>query len=301
MSLSPRVSFLGANTAAQLRLRDAYGRLDRANQQVSTTKLYSRPSDDASASSRAALLQDQLDQMNTFDRGIEDARSRLSVADTKAGQAMDIYHRITELATEAASSLNSGSSRQSIREEVLSLQSELVGVANSKYLGNPVFAGLGASNAVAFNAGTSTWTFSGTPADRLTRRVAPGETVDASVTASELFSNGTTDIFTVLDGLATSLANNDTPGIQASLDQVASLQSTLSAAQARIGTSVNRVEDASTRNSAVKLSLTDELSSVQNVDLSVAVTDQNRLSVAYQAALGVTAKASQQTLLDWLR
>jgi flagellar hook-associated protein 3 FlgL len=268
---------------------------------VSTGKAYSRPSENQSASSRAAVLQDSLDQVNTFNRAIDDARSRLSLADTKMQQAMDLYHRITELATQASSSINSADSRKSIREEVLQLRGELESIANTQYLGAPIFAGFEAGNAVTYDTVGGTWVFSGSPADRLQRRIGPNEVVDTSITAAELFSNGTDDIFTVLDDLAASLNANNTAGIQASLDQVAALRSTLSAGQARMGAVVNRVEQASDRNASIKVTLTAELSRVQDVDLGDAITDQSRLTMAYQAALGATAKATEQTLLDWLR
>jgi flagellar hook-associated protein 3 FlgL len=301
MTIIPRTSFLGANRAAQSRLRAAYARMEKANQQVSTGKAYSRPSENQSASSRAAVLQDQLDQVATFTRAIDDSRSRLAISDTKMQQAMDLYHRITELATQASSSINSADSRKSIREEVLQLRGELEGIANTQYLGAPIFAGYESANAVTFDTTTSSWVFNGSPTDRLQRRLGPNEVVDTNITAGELFSNGTNDIFSVLDDLADALNNNDTPGIQASLDQVTSLRSTLSAGQARMGAVVNRVEQASDRNASIKVTLTTELSRVQDVDLGDAITDQSRLTMAYQAALGVTAKANDQTLLDWLR
>ncbi|MEY2552823.1 MAG: flagellar hook-associated protein 3 FlgL [Ilumatobacteraceae bacterium] len=301
MTNVPRMSFLGANLAAQSRLRAAYARMEKANQQVSTGKAYFRPSENQSASARAAVLQDQLDQVSSFGRAIDDSRSRLSLADTKMQQAMDLYHRITELATQAASSINSADSRKAIREEVLQLHGELESIANTQHLGAPIFGGFGAGNAVSFDTTSSSWVFAGSPSDRLQRRIGPNEVVDTSITAGELFSNGTTDIFTVLDGLATALNNNDTPNIQASLDQVTSLRSTLSSGQARMGAVVNRVEQASDRNASIKVTLTAELSQVQDVDIGDAMTDQSRLTMAYQAALGVTAKANSQTLLDWLR
>jgi flagellar hook-associated protein 3 FlgL len=301
MTIVPRMSFLGANRAAQSRLRAAYSRMEKANQQVSTGKAYSRPSENQSASSRAAVLQDQLDQVSSFGRAIDDARSRLSLSDTKMQQAMDLYHRITELATQAASSLNSADSRKAIREEVLQLRGELEGIANTQHLGAPIFGGFESGNPVTFDTPSSSWVFTGSASDRLQRRIGPNEVVDTSITASELFANSTTDIFTVLDGLADALNNNDTPGIQASLDQVTSLRSTLSSGQARMGAVVNRVEQASDRNASINVTLTAELSRVQDVDLGDAITDQSRLTMAYQAALGVTAKANSQTLLDWLR
>jgi flagellar hook-associated protein 3 FlgL len=301
MSTTPRISFLGANRTAQLRLRDAFGRLDRANQRVASGKAYSRPSEDTSASSRAATLREQMDQLLSFDRSIDDAKSRLTIADTKMSQAMELYHRAATLATQGASSLNSPESRLAIREEILQLRGELQAVANTTYLGAPIFAGLEDGQAVSFDTGTSSWVFNGNPTDRVQRRVAPSEQVDVSITAQELFTNGTDDMFQVLDDLAASLAADDTPGIQATLDRVAALRSTLSAGQARLGAVTNRVEQAESRNEAIKISLTAELSEVEHVDLADAITDQEQLSVAYQAALGVIAQTSRTTLLDWLR
>ena len=79
------------------------------------------------------------------------------------------------------------------------------------------------------------------------------------------------------------------------------LRSTLSAGQSRIGAAVNRVEAAESRNSAIRITLSTERSQVEDVDLNDAITEQSRLALAYQAALGVTAKANQQTLLDYWR
>lgn len=297
----PRTTFISANRAAQFRLRAAYSRMEKANTQVATGKAYARPSESPSASSRAALLQDQLDQFNTFDRAVDDARSRISIADTKIQQAVDLYHRITELGTQAATSTSSPSARLAIREEVLQLRGELEAIANTEYLGQPLFGGFTSGPAVAWNGGTSTWDFNGTPAQRLQRRIAPGEAVDTNITANELFDNGTTDVFTALDALATALAANDTPNISAAVGTIGSLRGTLTAGQAKLGAVLNRVEQAADRNASIRVTLTAELSQVQDVDLGDAITDQSRLTMAYQAALGVTAKANEQTLLDYWR
>lgn len=301
MTIVPRISFLGANSATQARLRSAYAAMEDANRRVATGKAYSRPSENESASARAAVLQDQLDQLDSFDRSVDDAKSRLSIADTKLQQATNLYHRITELATQAATSTSSTASRLSVREEVLQLRGELEAIANSQYLGAPLFAGFQSGAAVSWDTGTSTWVFAGAPSERLQRRIAPSEVVDTSITAGELFSNGTDDIFTTLDGLATALGADDVAGIQTALDKVTSLRSNLLAGEARLGAVLNRVEQAADRNSAIRVTLSAELSQVQDVDLSDAITDQSRLTTTYQAALGATAKANQMTLLDYWR
>jgi flagellar hook-associated protein 3 FlgL len=297
MTSVPRISFLGATRAAQSRLRASTARLDKANEQVSSGKAFSRPSENPAAAARSSVLTDQLSQLDVYSSAVDDARSRLSIADTKMQQATSLYHRITELATEAASSTSSASSRAAVQQEVLQLRDE--SIANTQYLGKPLLAGFQPGNAVT-NTGAG-WVFAGTPADQVQRRIAPGETVATSITAAELFSNGATNVFQQLDNLSSALAVNNTAGIQASINPISSLLTTLVAGQARLGAAANRVEDASSRNSAIKVTLTTELSQVQDVDMADALTTQSRLTVAYQAALGVTAKANQQTLLDYWR
>jgi flagellar hook-associated protein 3 FlgL len=301
MTTFPRISFMGANHAAQSRLRNAFAQLDKANQRASTGKAYTRPSENASAAARAAVLQDNLDQLTTFGRAIDDARSRLSIADTKLQETADLYHHLTELSTQAASSTSSPAARRAIAVEVTQVRDEIVAIANTRHLGAPLFAGLQPGDAVAYDVPTSSWVFTGAATERMPRRVAAGEVVDANITAKELFSTATDDIFTVLDDLTTALNADSTSGIQATMSKVQSLQSMLASGQSQIGAALNRVDLAADRNSAIHIVTTAELSSLRDVDMADAITDQSRLSMVYQSALGVTAKANEQTLLDWWR
>jgi flagellar hook-associated protein 3 FlgL len=299
MTIIPRMSFIGTTHAAQSRLAAASARMERANEKVSTGRAYTRPSDNPTAASRGAVLRDQIELLDVYSTNISDARSRLSIADTKLQQSMDLYHRITELTTQAASSTSSGPARLAVREEVLQIRKELENVANTQYLGAPLFAGFGPGPAVVPSG--PGWAFNGNPADQVDRVVGAGETVSTSITAQELFSAPSGDVFSTLDNLAAALQANDTAAIQATIDPMKALRSTLSAGQSRIGAAVNRVEAAESRNSAIRITLSTERSQVEDVDLNDAITEQSRLALAYQAALGVTAKANQQTLLDYWR
>jgi flagellar hook-associated protein 3 FlgL len=51
----------------------------------------------------------------------------------------------------------------------------------------------------------------------------------------------------------------------------------------------------------VTLSNTASLSEIENVDIARAVVDLQMQEVAYQAALGATARVLQPSLLDFLR
>jgi flagellar hook-associated protein 3 FlgL len=101
--------------------------------------------------------------------------------------------------------------------------------------------------------------------------------------------------------MVAAVAAGDQTQIMAGVDQMGTARSTLSSAQSAIGAVTNRVTSVVARNIDFQLSLTTALSSVEDVDLAAAITDQSRLNATYQAALGATAKTLQPSLVDWLR
>ena len=75
----------------------------------------------------------------------------------------------------------------------------------------------------------------------------------------------------------------------------------MKAAHADIGTRYGRVESALTQLNSTTLDHQAALSDIENVDIAKAIVDVQLQQVAYQAALGATAKVIQPSLLDFLR
>jgi flagellar hook-associated protein 3 FlgL len=71
--------------------------------------------------------------------------------------------------------------------------------------------------------------------------------------------------------------------------------------QADVGSRTTRIEQARTAATDAQLRLTTSLSEVENTDLPKATVDLKLQEVAYQAALGATARVMQPSLLDFLR
>ena len=68
-----------------------------------------------------------------------------------------------------------------------------------------------------------------------------------------------------------------------------------------VGVRQQRVQDAQTTVGARVLDLTSRLSDVEDVDMPSTIVALQTQQVAYQAALGATAKVVQPSLLDFLR
>lgn len=296
-----RLTFMGSTRNAQRRLLSSYARLEQANMRLATGRTMERASDDPAAASRAMVLRSQQRSIETRHRVGEDATARLGATDVKLGEAMDSLHRILELTVAGANGTMSDATRAATATELRTLRDGLVGIANARYLGEPLFAGYSDADAVAWDSGTSTWQFTGSSSEAITRQVSDTDVVRVNLTAGEVFRTGGLDVFTALDELATAVETNDVAGMRTGIDRVTAARTTLTGAQATIGATTNRVESLMQRGESVGIALQTELSEVEDVDLAVAITDQSRLQASYQAALGATAKSIQSSLVDWLR
>jgi flagellar hook-associated protein 3 FlgL len=70
---------------------------------------------------------------------------------------------------------------------------------------------------------------------------------------------------------------------------------------AGVGAAASRVETASVVNQDSDLSLTARLSAIEDVDLARTTMELQMQTVTYQAALSITAKTLQPSLMDFLR
>jgi flagellar hook-associated protein 3 FlgL len=300
MAAVTRPTFLGQNRGMQQRLNSAFNRFTSATNQVASMKAFERPSDDPVAASQAALLQQRLDHLQAVGKSTDDAMARLNITDSKLTQAGDNYNRMKELMLQAANGVTDAPGRAAIASELRQIRDGLAALANSDYLGLPLFAGLGAGNAVEKDGGGN-WIFNGAAGDAIERRISPTESIQVNVTAAEAFSSASTDIFTLLDVTADALDANDTSTIPDGLASLEELRSSLFSTHATIGAAANRVETAIDRNATTSIAVENQLSLVRDVDLADAITRQQMLQTAYQAALQITGKTAGLSIMDFMR
>ena len=67
-----------------------------------------------------------------------------------------------------------------------------------------------------------------------------------------------------------------------------------------IGARTNQIETAIARSADDVLTITEQLSSLEDVDIAEAVMDLELQQTAYEAALAAFAQSSQTSLLDFL-
>ena len=111
------------------------------NVKAQTQKSINKPSDDPTGMTRILDHRDTLRSLDQYSENISTAKGWLGSADESLMQVSTILTRAKELATQAATGTVDENNREQISYELRSLFEQLVGLANSDFEGNSIFAG----------------------------------------------------------------------------------------------------------------------------------------------------------------
>jgi flagellar hook-associated protein 3 FlgL len=293
-----RVTHLGAYRAALERIGGRLSDYSATQQRLASGKRLAKPSDDPIGMNRALELRSQLNAADQHARNANDGKMWIDLADSKLQTIVGQLQRARELAVRGAT-YTGDDERGAIAKEVGQLREDLLMLANDKEQGRGLFAGFGNGDAVQSIAGT--WTYVG-DAGQVNRRVGEDEVVSVNVTADDVFgfSSGR-DVFTILDDFEAALYANDTAALEQSISDIDASLDTVLDSLAVIGARANRIDAALTRNADEVLTLKDQLSTIEDVDIAEAVMELKLQQTAYEAALTAFAQSSQTSLVDFLR
>lgn len=270
--------------------------LQKASEQVATTKRLNRPSDSPADVQAAIKLNDNLAELQQYMRNIDAAKTQVTAADTALSGAGDVIQRARELAVEGANGTLSASDRGAIAEEVDQLLGQLVQDASAKSGDTYVFSGFKVTTPPYTYAGAGSVSPYGGDQGGLMARVAPGVTLQTNIAGDAVFGNA----IAALQSLYADLTGGQT--VQAST--ISSLDTGLNdvlGARATLGARSNRLDDTKSFHQDVELSGKQLLSNLVDVDMASAISDLTNRQLTYQAALKVNAQILQTSLIDALR
>ena len=277
-------------------MQTGFSRLNLSQERLSTGRMINRPSDSPTGTNDAMRIRAQLASDAQYARNAQDGLGYMGTIDSTMTSMLDQSNRARDLLVQAASTGGvSADGRAAIASELSQIRESLISQANTQYLGRPVFGGTTGSP-VAYNAAG---TFVG-DANDVNRTVGDGVSVKVNVSGPTAFTSGSDDLFTVLSDAITDLTSNPTNS-GTNLGRLDNVMKSMKSAHADIGTRSGRVDSSLTQLSSATLDHTSALSDIENVDMAKAMVDVQLQSVAYQAALGATAKVIQPSLLDFLR
>ena len=272
-------------------------RTAKLQEQMSSGKQINRPSDSPTGTVTTLSLRSQISAQEQYAANAQDGGSWLGTLDTTLQSVNGTLQRVRDLTVQAG---NTGSmdtnARQAIAAEVTTLRENLIGLANTTYLGRPVFGGTTAEKQ-AFDPETYAYRGDG---GKVTRRIDDSTQVSVGANGPKVFGAQDDTLFAFLDTLAADVATNPS-ALSTDLGQLDGRMGTVLNALTDVGVRTNQVEQAQTAAKNKALDLRSTLSGVEDIDLPSVIIDLQLQETTYQAALSATAKVLQPTLMDFLR
>ena len=292
-----RVTQQSISRSSLANIQASLNRSAKLQEQMTSGKVLNRPSDSPTGTVTSLSLRSQISAQEQYAANAQDGSAWLTAQDTALQSFHSTLQRVRELTVQAANtgSMDSGA-RDAIAEEMTTLRGTLTGLANTTYLGRPVFGGTTAGGA-AFDS--DTYSYVGNSGD-VTRRIDDRTRVSVGADGSVIFGDGAGSVFAFLDGLADNVRNNPS-ALSSDLTALDGRMGTVLNALTDVGVRTNQVEQARTAATDKALDLRSTLSGVEDIDLPSVIIDMQLQESTYQAALSATAKVIQPTLMDFLR
>jgi len=271
-----------------------------SQEQISSQKRVTNPSDYPSAFGQIVLDKSALSQTMQWVRNINFGTARVNAADQALGQVQNLITRVRELTIQASSDTTSTEGRQSIAKEVRQLQRQLVQLGNTEVAGQAIFGGtktdvqpftITSGDTVAYQGNSETQSIA----------VGENQTVQILVPGSSIFTGSTTNMFDSLRDLLTALESNNRSGIQTGLGNLDLATAQISDAQGTVGALANRLQVTHDALDTATLTITKSISDNQDADLATAITQLRLQEVAVQAASQTFTKIFDSSLINYLR
>ncbi|MEA4826422.1 MAG: flagellin [Clostridium sp.] len=257
------------------------GNSAKAMEKLSSGLRINRAGDDAAGLSISEKMRAQIRGLNQASRNAQDGISLIQTAEGALNETQNILQRMRELAVQAANDTNVTVDRTAIKDELVSLSSEIDRIANTtqfnekKLLNGDIKSGSAAKLQIGANNETA-----------LTLDIAIEKMDSASLTV------GTAKITVDTNANAKTTIDNVNNAIKA----VSTQRSKLGAYQNRLEHTISNLDNASENLQAAE-------SRVRDVDMAKEMMNFSKNNILQQAAQAMLAQANQapQGVLQLLR
>lgn len=282
--------------------------MQKYQNQLSSGKEVSRPSDNPMLVARVMQLDSNVRMNEQYEKNINDALGWTDTADGALNVVTSTLQRARELIVYGANGTLSETDRAAIKDEVDTLQGQLLQTLNTNYDGRYMFGGMATTEPPFEIDGNNVLTYRGdTEHVGLNREIAKGVTITIPangkhITEAAGTSGGNGDIGSLFKNISEALESGDTESLSKDLlnDIDQHLDNTIRF-RSKMGAVYTRLEFAKERNAAENLSMTELLSKSEDIDLAEKMMEFSTMRTVYQASLQTGAQILQPSLLDYIR
>jgi flagellar hook-associated protein 3 FlgL len=299
MTIPSRVTNTGIKTQVLGDLQRNQARGQRLTAQISSGKQLTRPSDSPTGTVTSLQLRGEVRSTQQYARNADDAVGWLGESQDKLQETSEKITYVRNLTLQGLNSANTGQSREALAAQIDEIRGHLLDVANTKFMGRPVFGGT-TPGTTAYDPATGEYAGNN---GQTTRTVGANSKVRIEATGPEAFGaeGSDTQLFKVLSEISNALRADDQTALDKNLVNLDSAFDLVNSTLSDVGARYNRVTQMKQSAEDHLLSVTSQLSDIEDVDLPKAIMELQIQQTSYQAALAATAKVIQPSLIDFLR
>lgn len=281
-------------------LRQQLKQINESLTQVSSGLRVAKPSDDPVAAGQILRAKSQLDAFDRYRRNIDTANSRLSLEEDVLSKLTSMLEEAKEIAASQLSPAADENSREVAQHQIQELINSALQLGNTR-LGNYYIFGGEQGGTPPFESGT-------VPAPNTLpqgeKRIEIGQNhlLPTNHSAEEVFgSSGFLLAMTQLrDAFGTPHGNDPTDAIGDAISAIDDAFANIQSLLAEVGSRMSVLEMAAANAETFEVNMHSIKSSLQDADLTEAITHLVNRQVAYQSALMATSRVIQTTLADYL-
>ena len=264
---------------------------------IATGKEIHRSSNDPAKFARAARFRETISRNDQYLKNINDSKGWLDTTISLLDNMSSMMIEAKEIGIQSADESNNAEMREMFASKVDSIIEDTVALADNKYMGKYLFGGTNTLGEQPFSYDGNTVTYNGN-SQHVVRRIAENYNVSINITGSQLMDE---DMFSSLINLKDALSNDDTDGIQSSINEINSASEQLFSLTSAVGSVKNQLTMTEQRLDTANMNLQSYLSQTEDVDLSKAITEYNAEEMTYKAALQTMSDAIHLNLLEFIQ
>ncbi len=291
-------------------------RLEDLRVQAASGKKLQRPSDDPSAIRPTLFARSDIMAAKRYSKTINAGLDRIQNQDYYLDNMTNIMVRAKEIAVASVNDSLNADDRITYANEVAQLRQELFDMGNAQFDGKYLFAGYQIHSQPLVDNPAYDPVLDPRPViyqgdtGKMELETGPGEKTVINVTANELLLGdadndgvtdpGGTDIFAALKNLEDALRANDTSAIEAQMPNIDNGMEQVSRHRSILGNNGSRLDEALGRMQDLDIRMQEVLSRFEDADLVETIANLQKQQSALQAALTVTGKISELSILNYV-
>ena len=295
---------------ASAQLANVQGNLAKTQEQLSTGKQITKPSDEPDKASLVTRLESEIARQKSYQESIKAIEIRRKAEETALNSTSDVMFRMKELSVQAANDTLGAADRKTIALEMTELRNQILSLANSQDSnGNYLFAGSRVSQMPFSPDAKGVIVYKGDQA-RMVVGVGDNRRMNQNIPGSDAFTNVVRDdgkggrvgigFFQAMGDLSEAVKSSNRVAIQRGISEIDTLQQGLSDATAQVGTDLNVVDSQNNVLDEITLRLKTTMSDIQDLDYTEAITKMNKDQLALEAAQSSFAKISKLSLFNYI-